>query len=162
MTCLEKSGQQLMSNTPEQALGKPGVFGLRIGPKITEHLEKLALAYFPVEICGILTGRRHGNVYTAYNFHWIPNISEGDEKHHYIMDPQSYFDVIAPVAKNEFVELVAMFHTHPRSAPVPSETDISCAIKSGENLPYLIYNQNYGFKAWILKNDFKEIAILDQ
>jgi len=127
---------------------------------IQQHLIKVAAMYHPQEMCGLITGRVKENLWIANNFHWIPNVSQEPGKWDYLMDPQASFDVIYSVIKNDYVKLVAIFHTHPYSVPDPSTIDKDNAKKSGENVPYLIYSPHAGFKAWMLTQDNREIRVI--
>lgn len=130
-----------------------------IRPDIIEHLIKISAAYFPQEICGVFTGRYKEDRYIINNFHWMPNITKAATKWDYLMDPQTYFDVFIGTI-NTPVDLVGMFHSHPRGRPIPSIIDIDEACVSGENVPYLIYSPYAGFRAWMLKEDpIKEIEV---
>jgi len=126
---------------------------------IKEHLIKLCAAYYPREMCGVLTGRINDEEIIVRNFHWMPNISTEPGQWDYVMDPVSYFDIVVPTRNNP-VKIVSIFHTHPHSSPIPSGMDIDSAIKSGENVPYLIYSPIAGFRAWDLQEyPTKEIEV---
>ena len=127
---------------------------------VNEHLIKLAAAYYPREMCGVLTGRKTATEFKVNNFHWIPNISEEPDQWDYLMDPQAYFDAVMPVFANKNIDLVGIYHTHPKSLPYPSKMDIDSALKSGENVPYLIYAPQGGFRAWMLKEEQQQIRVI--
>ena len=149
-----------MSNEGKQEITLDSSRVLFLSRDISSHLIKLAAAYHPMEMCGLLTGRKYENSYKLNNFHWIPNMSQQPGQWDYLMDPQAYFDVVLPIWKHEFVHLVGIFHTHPNGMPVPSKIDIDRAVESGENVPYLIYSPHGGFRAWMLKEDQREIKVV--
>jgi len=124
---------------------------LIITPVVREHLIKIAGAYTPREVCGVLSGRKKGNIWQVNNFHWVANISQEPDQWDYIMDPQAYSDIVTPIFRDKWVSLVGIFHTHPNGQPIPSRIDIDRANESGENIPYLIYAPNGGgFRAWMI------------
>ena len=81
--------------------------------KILRHAEKEA----PYEACGCLTGR-DGLVKRIY-----PMINADHGKERYSLDPIEHLKVLE-TASAEGLELIAVYHSHPKSPAYPSEEDI--------------------------------------
>jgi len=95
------------------------------------------------EVCGALVGYAGQNTYTCHEFKKLSNVSNEDKSGHYIPDPNEFFAVISQTShfnhRNK-KDLVGIFHTHPHSLPIPSQTDINGAGYAGV---YLIYSPKY-------------------
>lgn len=93
---------------------------LRLGPdhlrKIIAHCQKEA----PNEACGFLPGRI-GVVHRV-----VPMTNLEPTPVSYLMDPKEQLDVFNGMDERE-EELVAIYHSHPDSAPIPSQKDIDMA-----------------------------------
>jgi proteasome lid subunit RPN8/RPN11 len=60
--------------------------------------------------------------------------------------------------KNQHLELVAIYHSHPRHEAIPSVTDLE---KATWDVPYLILDvQNNKARAWALLDGALEIPVL--
>jgi proteasome lid subunit RPN8/RPN11 len=75
----------------------------------------------PRECCGLL-GTRDGE---AVALHRVRNVAI-NPKSAYFMDPKEQL-VAMQAIEDAGLELGAIYHSHPRSEPVPSETDINLA-----------------------------------
>ena len=76
-----------------------------------------AMCEAPRECCGLLVGTGDHileSVRTA-------NVAAGENR--YLVDPASHFSLIKRL-RGTGREIVGAYHSHPRSAPVPSRTDI--------------------------------------
>lgn len=104
------------------------------------------------EVCGLVTGT-FDQFLRAETFHPIKNISNDDYGFDdYKMDPNESMAVLkhtqfVPIDEHKF-DLVATFHTHPRSTPYPSIIDIEYA---AYNVVYIIYSvvlNKFSFNFW--------------
>jgi len=89
----------------------------------------------PEEACGILAGDLDGTVRQVYT---MENIEHSQTL--YMMDSQEQFRVFDEMEKNG-LELVAIFHSHPHSDPVPSARDCELAFYP-ESLYLILSLQN--------------------
>jgi proteasome lid subunit RPN8/RPN11 len=71
----------------------------------------------PDECCGLLLGRGD----TISDARPARNIAD-DVRRRYVIDPADYFAAIRE-ARQRSIDVVGAYHSHPRSAPVPSPTD---------------------------------------
>ena len=71
----------------------------------------------PIECCGILGGKE-GTVQKSFE---IKNVECSSVQ--FLMDPQEQLNTFE-VMENSSMEMVAIYHSHPRTIPFPSETDV--------------------------------------
>jgi proteasome lid subunit RPN8/RPN11 len=81
----------------------------------------------PLECCGLLIGTKEQVVRSAR----AHNLYQSSTR--YRVDPVDHFEAIR-TARNEGLEVVGAYHSHPASLPQPSETDLSQA-----NYPHFVY-----------------------
>lgn len=93
--------------------------------KIIEHAKKDT----PVEACGYLAGRE-GEILKQYPMN---NIDKSNE--HFSMDPKEQFEVVKK-ARNEGLDILAVYHSHPDTPARPSAEDIKLAFDP--NILYVI------------------------
>jgi proteasome lid subunit RPN8/RPN11 len=96
---------------------------------ILERMLAWAKAHVPVEACGILAGR-NGKVEKLYEMTNVDNSSN-----HFMMDPKEQFAVARDV-RSEGLEMLGVYHSHPKTPARPSEEDIRLALTP--NVTYVI------------------------
>ena len=106
---------------------------ITIGPHTLEDIVGHARAEAPLECCGLLIGRV--STTAAVGSHVVVESSARmrnirDSATRYQVDPAEHFAAIRK-ARSEGREIVGAYHSHPRSAPVPSPTDIAEAVGPG-------------------------------
>ncbi len=74
----------------------------------------------PNEACGLIAGRRDGEVKTIEKVYLLSNVDESRE--HFTMDPREQFAAVKDARKNN-LELLGNFHSHPETPSRPSEED---------------------------------------
>lgn len=109
-----------------------------IGQQTLDDIVGHARAEAPLECCGLLIGRVStkdalASVVAVESSARMRNIRHSATR--YRVDPAAHFDAIRR-ARSEGREIVGAYHSHPRSAPVPSPTDIAEA--SGPGFLYVI------------------------
>lgn len=95
-----------------------------LDPQITAAMVAHARFCAPEEACGLLAGQPGGPprmVYALTNADASPIA--------YTVDPDEHFAALRH-AERSGMELIGAFHSHPRSAAVPSRTDIVRALES--------------------------------
>ena len=93
---------------------------IRISKTIVEEIHKQGLQEAPYEACGYLAGLDDSLVRVFP----MKNVDHSEE--HFSLDPQEQFAVIKKV-RQEALQLLAVYHTHPVSPARPSEEDIRLA-----------------------------------
>lgn len=91
---------------------------------LVEELVASARAYYPREACGLLAGSP-----TRVCCHYpARNVAKGDEW--FQMDPQEQRAIFADIVRNGWY-LLAIYHSHPRRAAIPSQNDLRMAAYPG-------------------------------
>ena len=108
-----------MKSSPVDAVVMPE----SIGRGLLTHARNEA----PLECCGLLIGTKEQVVRSAR----AQNLCQSPTR--YRVDPVDHFEAIR-TARNEGLEVVGAYHSHPVSLPQPSETDLSQA-----NYPHFVY-----------------------
>jgi proteasome lid subunit RPN8/RPN11 len=93
---------------------------MRIVRALYDDMVGHALADAPNECCGMVASRDG----EAIEIHRMTNAAASPLK--YIMDPQEQYRVQMAI-EDAGLELGAIYHSHTRSAPLPSQTDINLA-----------------------------------
>ncbi len=75
----------------------------------------------PNECCGLLAGVRDGLVLRGLV--WHPLVNEAASPVEYRSEPHSMFEAVKAM-RTAGHEIVAIYHSHPTSAPSPSATDL--------------------------------------
>lgn len=103
---------------------------VRIPAAIVREMVTHAREEAPRECCGLLVGNRDVVVRSM-------RARNRDAKAtRYLIDPEDHFKAIR-AARDEGLEVIGAYHSHPASAPVPSATDIAEA-NSGSDFLYVI------------------------
>jgi proteasome lid subunit RPN8/RPN11 len=93
---------------------------MRIGRSMVDRLVAQARAEAPNECCGVI-GTRDGRAVTLF-----PMRNAAASPLRYEMDPKEQLQVFQALDDAE-LEIGAIYHSHTRSAPEPSQTDINLA-----------------------------------
>ncbi len=84
-----------------------------------------AAAAHPFEVCGLIGGHIEGDAYYADHLIGVPN-AHAQPEIAYEMARQEMVAAIWAI-RRAGQEVVALYHSHPYSAPIPSESDIVLA-----------------------------------
>jgi proteasome lid subunit RPN8/RPN11 len=125
-------------------------------PKILfDHLFELARKALPNECVGFLAGISSGQVSAVFP---LANVA-GDASSFYAAEPSGVIRALKSI-KNQHLELVGIYHSHPRHDAVPSKTDLE---KATWDVPYLILDvQHQTARAWSLLDGVLEIPVVIQ
>ena len=98
---------------------------IAVTSQVLDAMERAARAAHPREACGILLGE--GGWITQFietaNVHGTPET-------HFEIDPQALIDAHRHMRAGG-PELLGYFHSHPKGAPAPSQTDSAMAARDG-------------------------------
>jgi proteasome lid subunit RPN8/RPN11 len=75
----------------------------------------------PEEACGLLSGRRIGESVQVEEIYPMENILHSPER--YQLDPEAQVEVFLSVERRG-LEVVGIYHSHPKGPPHPSATDL--------------------------------------
>ena len=95
--------------------------GLRIDRGLYDRVIAHLSAVYPLEGVGLLAGVTEGSVVRGLAFHGGTNADASTTR--YTMEPEEVLAAFREMEEHD-QRLVAIVHSHPNSAPVPSETDL--------------------------------------
>jgi proteasome lid subunit RPN8/RPN11 len=102
---------------------------MQIAPDLYERMIEHAREVAPQECCGMLAARGDAVV----QVHRVTNVEKSSLR--FVMDPQEQFNVYNEI-ESAGLDLV-IYHSHPRTEPRPSQTDIGFA-KEWPGVPWAI------------------------
>ncbi len=106
-------------------------FRLRIPQALYDAMLDHAVGELPNECCGLLAGtvvpaadgRDSPEVRIGRVVRRFPLVNAAASRVEYLSDPRSMFDAVRAM-RDEGVDILAVYHSHPTSDPVPSRTDL--------------------------------------
>ena len=106
----------------------------------------------PDEACGLIGGTKEGNDKYIKKVYLLTNIDHSNE--HFSMDPKEQLQAVKDMRQNG-LELLGNFHSHPESPSRPSEEDKRLAYDSTAvyMIMSLMDNDNPVFKAFGVDKD---------
>jgi len=120
---------------------------MKISQKLVDEMVAHAREDFPNECCGMVGGK--GGVATKV----VRVANSAASPLRYEMDPQGQFDALKEIEADG--ELLAIYHSHTKSAAYPSQTDVNQAVAWPEQT-YVIVSladeQAPDVKAYLLKD----------
>ena len=123
---------------------------LRIPRPILDAMRARARAEFPNECCGILAGSPGAAT------HHFPLVNILHSPILYEADPRELLAIQRAMRALGIVE-VAIYHSHPRSAPIPSETDLR-RNGYGAMIPHAILGPGDELRMWRLnETSYEEV-----
>lgn len=94
---------------------------MKISQELIDEMVAHALADLPNECCGMVGGR-DGEASVV-----IPVVNSAASPLRFEMDPQGQYDALMAI-EGEGGELLAIYHSHTKSAAYPSQTDVNQAV----------------------------------
>jgi proteasome lid subunit RPN8/RPN11 len=94
---------------------------MRIAQSLIDEMVAHALADLPNECCGMVGGS-DGEASVV-----IPVANAAASPLRFEMDPQGQYDALVAI-EGEGMELLAIYHSHTKSAAYPSQTDVNQAV----------------------------------
>lgn len=126
------------------------IIPIEISNKVLNHVN----GKFPEESCGLLAG--HGNKVTIE----IPITNQLHSPIKYFMDPMELYRALENIETLN-LELLGIFHSHPKGPPHPSDTDINEFLYPGV-ATIICYpeSNNWKMKAFLIENNcYTEIEL---
>jgi proteasome lid subunit RPN8/RPN11 len=127
---------------------------LWLKPELAQSIIEQAQQAQPNECCGVIVGEG----IRAEQIVAIANIAD-DPAHHYRMDDKALLKVMFQTQRQN-LEVIGFYHSHPRSAPIPSQEDIHHA--HYPDTAYVIASLKGGeaqLSAWAIKRD--HVTLID-
>ncbi len=94
-------------------------FHLRIPQAIYDEILAQALAELPAECCGLLAGRLSEDGTIGQVSHRYALVNALASPTEFISEPRSMFAAVRDM-RSKGIEVLAVYHSHPTSAPIPS------------------------------------------
>jgi proteasome lid subunit RPN8/RPN11 len=109
------------------------------------------------ESCAMLLGIQEEDKWNVKEIFLTQNV-DGNPEAEFTISPEELLSGYK-YAEDEHLELVGIFHSHPKSIALPSNTDRKFMGLNGD-VPWIIFSGlTTDFKAFILKEDVEEIKI---
>jgi proteasome lid subunit RPN8/RPN11 len=99
---------------------------LQLPAAFRTSLEGWARASYPQEGCGLLIGKRGWRDCVIKRVTQAKNLNLARARDRYLLDPQDFLEADR-VAREENMEVLGVWHSHPDHPALPSETDRAAA-----------------------------------
>ena len=130
---------------------------LRIPQVLFNEMIEQARAELPNECCGLLAGRITGGVGVVT--HRYPLVNAAADPRLFESEPRSMLAATKDMNRHE-TDVLAVYHSHPTSEPVPSRTDLERNYSEGVvNLIISLAGEEPAVRGWWLTAaDYREAA----
>jgi len=126
-----------------------------LAQKEKDKLIAHAIKQQPSESCAMLLGKRVGNNWNVKEVFLTQNID--DSQTNFTISPEELLKGYQIAEKNQ-LEVVGVFHSHPNSDAIPSNTDKK--FMQNNPVPWIIFSGvNNDLKAYLLDSTIIEIQI---
>ncbi len=126
-----------------------------LAQKEKDKLVTHAISEQPSESCAMLFGKKVGDNWNVKEVFLTQNID--DSQTNFTISPEELLKGYQIAEKNQ-LEVVGIFHSHPNSDAIPSNTDKK--FMQNNPVPWIIFSGvNNDLKAYLLDSDVIEITI---
>ena len=95
---------------------------VRISKELAKNIEDHGRQCYPEECCGIMIGKRVGELRVVGGTFELDNSQEENRKRRFFVTPKEYMRAEKVAAENG-MELLGFYHSHPDHPAIPSEYD---------------------------------------
>jgi len=128
---------------------------IKISESLRKNLELHANEQNPYEACAILLGSKDEKIWEATEIFLTENIEESEIN--FTVSNEQLLEGYK-MAEEKGLDVVGIFHSHPKSLPSPSNTDIK--FMKGNPIPWIIYSGlTKEMKAYLLDSEIIQISI---
>ncbi len=128
---------------------------IKISESLRKNLELHANEQNPYEACAILLGNNDGKIWKATEIFLTENIEKSEIN--FTVSNEQLLEGYK-MAEEKGLDVVGIFHSHPKSLPSPSNTDIK--FMKGNPIPWIIYSGlTKEMKAYLLDSEIIQILI---
>ena len=128
---------------------------IKISESLRKNLELHANEQNPYEACAILLGNKDEKIWEATEIFLTENIEKSEIN--FTVSNEQLLEGYK-MAEEKGLDVVGIFHSHPKSLPSPSNTDIK--FMKGNPIPWIIYSGlTKEMKAYILDSEIIQIPI---
>lgn len=103
-----------------------------------EEIQQAVVAGYPHEVCGLLVGRLDGGRVEIERVVQAENLNQERARDRYELDPQTFLHTDR-AARQDHLEILGIWHSHPEAPAMPSVTDLE---RAWEGYSYLIVSVN--------------------
>ena len=128
---------------------------IKISESLRKNLELHANEQNPYEACAILLGNKDEKIWEATEIFLTENIEKSEIN--FTVSNEQLLEGYK-MAEEKRLDVVGIFHSHPKSLPSPSNTDIK--FMKGNPIPWIIYSGlTKEMKAYLLDSEIIQILI---
>jgi len=128
---------------------------IKISNSILNNLELHANEQNPYEACAILLGNKDEQIWETTEIFLTENIEKSEIN--FTVSNEQLLEGYK-MAEEKGLDVVGIFHSHPKSLPSPSNTDIK--FMKGNPIPWIIYSGlTKEMKAYLLDSEIIQIPI---
>jgi len=128
---------------------------IKISESLRKNLELHANEQNPYEACAILLGNKDEKIWEATEIFLTENIEKSEIN--FTVSNEQLLEGYK-MAEEKGLDVVGIFHSHPKSLPSPSNTDIK--FMKGNPIPWVIYSGlTKEMKAYLLDSEIIQIPI---
>ena len=128
---------------------------IKISESLRKNLELHANEQNPYEACAILLGNKDEKIWEATEIFLTENIEKSEIN--FTVSNEQLLEGYK-MAEEKGLDVVGIFHSHPKSLPSPSNTDIK--FMKGNPIPWMIYSGlTKEMKANLLDSEIIQITI---
>jgi len=128
---------------------------IKISESLRKNLELHANEQNPYEACAILLGNKDEKIWEATEIFLTENIEKSEIN--FTVSNEQLLEGYK-MAEEKGLDVVGIFHSHPKSLPSPSNTDVK--FMKGNPIPWIIYSGlTKEMKAYILDSEIIQILI---
>ena len=128
---------------------------IKISESLRKNLELHANEQNPYEACAILLGNKDEKIWEATEIFLTENIEKSEIN--FTVSNEQLLEGYK-MAEEKGLDVVGIFHSHPKSLPSPSNTDMK--FMKGNPIPWIIYSGlTKEMKAYLLDSEIIQILI---
>ena len=128
---------------------------IKISESLRKNLELHANEQNPYEACAILLGNKDKKIWETTEIFLTENIEKSEIN--FTVSNEQLLEGYK-MAEEKGLDVVGIFHSHPKSLPSPSNTDIK--FMKGNPIPWIIYSGlTKEMKAYLLDSEIIQIPI---
>jgi len=128
---------------------------IKISESLRKNLELHANEQNPYEACAILLGNKDEEIWETTEIFLTENIEKSEIN--FTVSNEQLLEGYK-MAEEKGLDVVGIFHSHPKSLPSPSNTDIK--FMKGNPIPWVIYSGlTKEMKAYLLDSEIIQILI---
>ena len=128
---------------------------IKISESLRKNLELHANEHKPYEACAILLGNKDEKIWETTEIFLTENIEKSEIN--FTVSNEQLLEGYK-MAEERGLDIVGIFHSHPKSLPSPSNTDMK--FMKGNPIPWIIYSGlTKEMKAYLLDSEIIQITI---